>query len=172
MMKVASEYKVDGELALDGDVLIFYLEGKLGHKQYRDGIAEMYPKVHCVLKPYLKDNEIVVERMVEILMAYKFEKFKQEPREAYTTYISPIYHTDRSPVILQFQRVIGKYISEGGTFAMELVNALEYTLEKSLQNPMWSMQCYDVNPLAGPHFTTHPSPFPVDGSEEPDNWID
>lgn len=126
------------------DNLFLHLEKLVRSRRYRDIIAEMCTKIHQVLKPtsdkvtifvdLLSIDLPFVDRMMEILMAYRFENFNENA--PHTTFISLNEYLDRSPIVLLFQRLIGGYNLKGGIFADMLVHALENALQKTLQNPM------------------------------------
>lgn len=170
MAKVATKYQVNGLTTLIQENLVSFLERKARQKRYREIIAEMYPKIHQVMAANLKSDELLSDRMVEVLMAYKFETFTK--KAPYTTYISPNPAIDRSDIVLRFQRLIARYVSRGGIFAVKLVHALENALQKSLQDPEWPLECLESDKVDGTDFGSRPIDCPVDGMARTEDWMD
>lgn len=165
MVEIATKYEVEGLMTLPSESLVSFLEQKWQSNNYRENIASMYPVIHEALAKSFEEQEYVADRMVEILMAYKFKNFKKEGK--YTTYIAPNESLDRSLMDLEFRRQIGRYISRGGMFTVELVHALEHALQKSLQEPDWPLEYLEGDRSVGSNFCSWPKDFPVNGDETP-----
>lgn len=142
--------------------LVKFLELRSSERSCKE-IAEMFPRIFQVLEERLFRDVDFTDRMVEVLMAYKFASYRRQA--PWTTYITPNGSTDTSPVIIGFQDDIAGYISRGGMFGVRLVRALENALQNSLQDREWPPEVFTGNSDGLTDFGGCPVDYPADAGQ-------
>lgn len=82
-----------------------------------------------------------MDRLVEVLIAYKFENFERDALHVHD--IMPNEAPHESSAVVCFQETIKREVLEGGEFAVKLVNGLENALEQRLHNLNWPLEFQD-----------------------------
>lgn len=121
--------------------MVSFLESAIRTRHARECVTELYPRVHQVLRDNFDEDGEFVERLVGVLIAYKFENFEKDVPHVHC--IMPNGASNESSTVVRFQKTIKQEVPRGGKFAVKLVNALENALEQSLRNPAWPLGLQD-----------------------------